>query len=91
MDIGMLWYDDDSRRTLTDKVGRAVAHYKTKYGAQPTLCFVNPALLKDKDAPEMAGGVLLRPSRQVMAHHFWIGVGEGAGDEGSKTKRAKSN
>src|SRR3972149_3661059 len=76
MAIGMLWFDDDARRTLNEKVARAFEHYKPKYGATPTLCFVNPSVLKDKDAPEMAAGVLLRPARTVMLHHFWIGVGE---------------
>ena len=87
MDIGMLWYDDDSHRTLNDKVARAVEHYRTKYGAQPTVCFVNPTLLKAKDAPDMAAGILLRSSRQVMLNHFWIGVGEsGGGAEGKNGK-----
>jgi hypothetical protein len=91
MDIGMLWYDDDSRRTLNDKVARAVEHYRTKYGAQPTVCFVNPTLLKEKDAPDLAAGLLLRASRQVMLNHFWIGVGEGEGVEAKAKKRISRN
>ncbi|MBI4771893.1 MAG: hypothetical protein HY784_16145 [Chloroflexi bacterium] len=76
MDIGMLWYDDDSKRTLNEKVARAVEHYKTKYGAVPTVCFVNPSLLTAARAPELAAGVQLRPARTVMVNHFWVGVGE---------------
>jgi hypothetical protein len=76
MDVGMLWFDDDAKRPLNDKVARAVEHYKTKYGATPTVCFVNPAMLKD--APEAAGGVQLRPARMVLVNHFWIGVGDAA-------------
>ena len=76
MDIGMLWYDDDTKRSLGDKVARAVDFYKTKYGTMPTVCFVNPATLKTKDAPETAGGVQLRSARNVLVDHFWIGVGE---------------
>jgi hypothetical protein len=72
----MLWFDDDAKRPLKDKVARAVEHYKTKYGAAPTVCFVNPSMLKD--APEAAGGVQLRPARMVLVNHFWIGVGEAA-------------
>ena len=76
MDIGMLWFDDDAKRPLNDKVARAVEHYKTKYGAAPTMCFVNPSMLP-KDAPELAAGVQLRPARTVLVNHFWVGVGEG--------------
>ena len=79
MDIGMLWYDDDAKRSLGDKVARAVEFYKTKYGTVPTVCFVNPATLKTKDAPETAGGVQLRSARNVLVDHFWIGVGESNG------------
>ena len=76
MDIGMLWYDDDNKRSLSEKVARAVDFYKTKYGSLPTVCFINPATLKDKAAPETAGGVQLRSARNVLVDHFWLGVGE---------------
>ena len=74
MDIGMLWYDDDSKRPFGEKVARAVDYYKAKYGSVPTVCFVNPAALKD--APDSAAGVQIRSARNVMADHFWLGVGE---------------
>jgi hypothetical protein len=77
MDIGMLWYDDDSQRPLGEKVARAVDYYKTKYGSVPTVCFVNPAALKD--APDTAAGVQIRSARNVMVDHFWLGVGESHG------------
>jgi len=76
MDIGMLWYDDDGKRPLGEKVTRAVDFYKTKYGVAPTVCFVNPVTLKD--GPDTAGGVQLRSARNVLVDHFWIGVGEAA-------------
>ena len=80
MDIGMLWFDDDAKRSLGDKVARAVDYYKTKYGTVPTICFVNPATLKTKDAPDTAGGVQLRSARNVLVDHFWIGVAESNGN-----------
>jgi len=78
MDIGMLWYDDDSKRPFSEKVARAVDYYKAKYGSVPTVCFVNPATLKD--SPDTAAGVQIRPARNVMVDHFWLGVGESDGD-----------
>lgn len=41
MNIGLLWFDNDKQRSLEDKVARAAAHYRQKYGAPPTVCFVN--------------------------------------------------
>jgi hypothetical protein len=89
MDIGMLWYDDDSKRPITEKVARAVDYYKAKYGSVPTVCFVNPATLKD--AADSAAGVQIRPARNVMVDHFWLGIGESGGDGQAQTASARPN
>jgi hypothetical protein len=75
MDIGMLWYDGDAKRELKEKISRAMDYYRQKYGAQPNVCYVNPALLAEgKDALTM--GVQLRPSRTVLRDHFWLGISQ---------------
>ncbi len=74
MDIGMLWYDNDARQDLAQKVARAAAYYRVKYGAAPNLCYVNPALLPQ--GPQVADGVQVRPARTVLPNHFWLGVGD---------------
>ena len=81
MKTGLLWFDDDPRRELTEKVLRAAAHYERKYGQAPDLCFVHPSALKNgngngKRAAKKAGGVEIRPARSVLLHHFWLGVAE---------------
>jgi hypothetical protein len=85
MDIGMLWYDDDKQRRFDEKVARAVAYYRTKYGVQPTDCYVHPGMLADDHPAMTAGGahpvqlvagVRLRANRTVIKNHFWLGVGE---------------
>jgi hypothetical protein len=63
MDIGMLWYDDDKQRRFDEKVARAVEYYRTKYGVQPTECYVNPGMLGD-DQPAAKGG-RAQPAQQV--------------------------
>ena len=75
MNIGMLWYDGDAKRQLSEKVSRAVAYYRNKYGAQPNVCYVNPSLLADRQE-QAAVGVQLRPSRTVLPDHFWLGVSD---------------
>src|SRR6185436_19008128 len=74
MDIGMLWYDDDTKRKLDEKVARAAQYYQTKYGVAPTICYLHPSMLEDKTGA--AGGVQLRSARTVLVNHFWIGVNE---------------
>jgi len=78
MNIGMLWYDDDAKRKLDEKVARAVEFYRAKYGVQPTECYVHPGMLA-ADQPATAAGVRLRPNRTIIKNHFWLGVEEASG------------
>jgi hypothetical protein len=63
MDIGMLWYDDDKQRRFDEKVARAVEYYRTKYGVQPTECYVNPGMLGDEQPAAKGGGA--QPAQPV--------------------------
>lgn len=75
MDIGMLWYDDDAKRPLAEKVQRATDYYRAKYGAQPTECYVHPSMLPSGQ-PTTLAGVHLRANRTVIKNHLWLGVGD---------------
>ena len=48
MQIGMLWFDNNPKEKLEEKVEHAVAYYMKKYGAAPNLCYVNPCMLNGK-------------------------------------------
>ena len=87
MEIGMLWYDDDNKRQLDDKVARAVAYYRAKYGVQPTECYVNPGMLANGQ-PQVAGGVRVEPNRTVNKNHFWLGVGDSDAQGNGRRRRA---
>jgi hypothetical protein len=76
MKIGLLWFDNDKGRDLTAKVSRAAAHYQSKYGQAPQLCYVNPAALDGSNDSLRVAGVTVMPSRTVLPHHFWLGVKE---------------
>lgn len=74
MRTGMLWFDNDPKAELNDKVLRAAAYYQKKYGLQPNLCFVHPSMLP---APSpRAGSIELRTSKQVLPNHLWLGVND---------------
>jgi len=76
MTIGMLWFDNDPKKSLEDKIRGAASYYKTKYGPTPTLCFVHPIMV-DKDSPvEAVDGMPVRTNRSVMPNHVWVGIGE---------------
>jgi hypothetical protein len=74
MQVGMLWYDNDLKRSLAQKVTRAAEHYRAKYGVTPNLCFVNPMQLPR--GSEAANGIQVRAERTILPNHFWLGVGD---------------
>ena len=75
MNIGMLWYDGDKKRSLEEKVRRAADYYREKYGQAPNLCLINPKSVTNGASRRM-GSVELRTAPNVLPHHFWVGVVE---------------
>ena len=45
MNVGMLWFDNDPKTELDDKIKRAANYYREKYGNPPTVCFVHPSMM----------------------------------------------
>jgi hypothetical protein len=78
MKTGLLWFDDDPRSGLEEKVRRAATHYERKYGRLPDLCFVHRSVFNGNGKRRVinAGGVEIRPGRAVLPGHFWLGVAE---------------
>ncbi len=80
MDVGLLWFDNDPRRGIEEKVLRAASRYEQKYGCAPNVCFVHPSMLNGngngKQQVVKAGRVEVRPGRAILPDHFWVGVTE---------------
>jgi hypothetical protein len=92
MDIGMLWKDDDARRSLEEKVARAADYYRSKYGEQPTVCFVHPSMLPDGGEASAlnAAGLRVLTARTVQVNHFWLGVNHIAEARSARVKERAS-
>ena len=72
----MGWYDGDKKTTLAAKIARAADHYRRKYGALPTVCFVHPKMLSaGQSGPAY---IALEASKTVPPGHFWLGVEDGS-------------
>ena len=68
---GLLWFDDDPRREMAEKVRQAAARYRQKFGIAPEVCYVNDRAL---DRAEVRiGDLRVMPASTVLPHHFWIG------------------
>jgi len=71
MNIGMMWLDDDQRRSLEEKVQRAADYYSEKYGRLPELCLVNTKMLVGE---KKIGKIEVKPVKTVLPYHFWLGM-----------------
>ena len=84
MDIGMLWFDNDTQTDLTKKIETAAEYYLTKYGIQPNICFVNPCMTPQKNqngetsnqkkTTLKSGKIVVKISSSVLPNHLWIGI-----------------
>ena len=68
---GMLWFDNNPKTDLADKVERAAAYYLKKYGLEPDTCLVNPEMMAGKNI--IRGQVTIKGNRAILMHHLWIG------------------
>lgn len=79
MTLGMMWFDNDPKKTLEQKVDQAADYYLRKYGVRANRCMVNPRNLPAADSQTgagRAGRVEILPLRSVMPGHLWIGRDE---------------
>ena len=80
MNVGMLWFDNDSKADLFAKIERAASYYQDKYGKSPNICYVHPSMTltlttpKENTEPIRAGSIEVRTTRSVLPNHLWIGV-----------------
>jgi hypothetical protein len=77
MNIGMLWFDNDTQSDLDQKIQRAANYYQQKYGKQPDLCYVHPSMalpLQNGNPGNKAGGIEVKTTKSVLPNHFWIGI-----------------
>jgi len=72
MEIGMLWFDNDPKVDLCDKVQKAATYYLSKYRQSPNRCFVHPSMIPGSQV--QAGAILICSNATIHPHHFWIGV-----------------
>jgi hypothetical protein len=72
MNYGMLWFDNDPNTELPQKIDRAAAYFRKKYGETPTLCFVNPKMVGNGKAKQCS--LEVKTTQSILLHHLWIGV-----------------
>jgi hypothetical protein len=77
--LGWLWFDNDPRTTLEEKVSRAAGRYAQKFGRKPRLCYVHQDALDQRQA--FCGSLQLKSASNVQPGHFLFVVDEEAGSK----------
>jgi len=83
LEQGLLWYDNDPKRPLEDKIAMAVERYFRKFGEHADTCYVNPGMFPEKGGLQ-AKGVRVIGADFVLLHHLWVGI---APPEGSDVQK----
>ena len=74
--LGWLWFDDDPKTSLEDKMGTASTRFRLKFGHAPKICYVCPGALAGHNPA--FGALQLRSAPNVLPGHFLFVVEEGA-------------
>lgn len=86
MEIGMLWFDNDQKSSIPNKVERAALYYQKKYGVKPDICYVHPKMVGGEKSSKneslltanqdqfKIGKILVLINEMVLPDHFWIGI-----------------
>jgi hypothetical protein len=87
----MLWYDDDPKRSMEEKLARAVEYMRRKYGQTPELCFVHPSAITGLQGEQPAVTVdgmkiKLVPQRRVLRNHFSLVMPDTGDHSGSQSE-----
>jgi len=67
----MLWFDNDPKTALEQKIQKATKAYLERHGSKPDICYVNPDTLKE---PTVVEGIVIRPLPSVLPGQLWIGL-----------------
>lgn len=66
--LGWLWFDDDPKTSLEQKVSLAAARFQQKFGRQPRMCYVSPRALGE--APAAWEPLHVQAASNVLPGHF---------------------
>jgi hypothetical protein len=75
MQAGLLWFDNDPKRALTDKALDAAARFEEKLGVLATEVQINvKTLAAEQEITSRSGHALkLVPVHNILVDHFWVG------------------
>lgn len=77
MNSAILWFDDDPKSTLQEKILQAAHYYRRNYDRAPLLCLINPGAQAEnpdlKTVPFEGSEITVRAWNGTLSDHLWLG------------------
>lgn len=70
MKEGMLWYNGQHGKNISESIASAIDFFMNKYGSKPQICYLNPEHL-DKSL-NLTNNVKIVSSERVIMNHIWL-------------------
>ncbi len=65
----LMWFDDDRKKTVTEKIATALAAYEERFHARANVVLVNA-----EEVGEAPASVRVRPQPFIQRSNFYVGV-----------------
>jgi hypothetical protein len=65
----LMWYDDDRKKTVTEKIATALAAYEERFHARANVVLVHTDEVGEAPAP-----VQVRPQPFIQRSNFYVGI-----------------
>lgn len=73
MSTGLLWYDNDKNKSMTQKVVDAKERYAQRFQRPANLAYVNSS---DFPFVGIVDGIEILSKHTILPNHVWVGVKE---------------
>ena len=71
MRIGLLWFENNTKKALEQRVQEATERYREKFGKSPNTCYVHP---QDLNGDGLSlGGMRVVAASNILRNHLWVG------------------
>jgi hypothetical protein len=71
MRIGLLWFENDTKKALNQRVQEAIERYREKFGKSPNTCYVHPQDLNGHGLS--LEGMRIVAASNILRNHLWVG------------------
>lgn len=68
IDLGWLWFDNDPKTNLEEKITQAAGRFQQKFGQPPRLCYVNERALAEQQTT--CGRTRVLSAKNVLPGHI---------------------